>query len=121
MLVSNATLTEISDPGGVDDYDAPTIRTPRWSGAVDAYLDQTIVRVTTAAGSENQKRWTVYLAYNDPPVEIGPGDLLTLVQRRPNGVETTYTVPVLEDASNYEPDMPDDVQSRQMLVEPTAP
>lgn len=133
MLVSNATLTAIQDPGtgavGGDDYDedaadaaAGTDPTAigKWAGSCDAYLEQKTVAVTTQAGRSYERRWIIYLDLDVPPVLIGIGDLLTVEQVQADQSTATFTVPVLSTETRQEPDMPSDVQSRAFTVEPSS-
>lgn len=120
MLTSNAKLLSVTTPSG-DNYDAEGASTIKWEGVIDCYLEQKIVRVSVSGTSEQQRQWTVHVPVSlDVPFAVG--DLLS-VRYAPRGympTAVTYSVPVQDIAVFDQPDMPDDVCTVALTVEPSA-
>lgn len=120
MLQTNATLTKVAWKG-VGDYDTPAEEITKWEGIEACYLESKTERITTSEGSELQRTWVVYLPVSFP-VQFNTGDELTLASA-PRGYlppSTTVTVPVQAVDVRDEPDMPDDVCTVALTVEPAS-
>lgn len=141
MLVSNALILQVQAVASADDYDSALVdydedttvgsgeyegeaTTQKWADAegVAIYWEQKTVRVTTAEGTDYLRKWTLYMDLAAPPVVIEIGDLVTIGgQPAADGTSPTYTCPVQSTETRQEPDLPVDVQSRALIIEPASP
>jgi hypothetical protein len=107
---------------GEDDYDTLDTGAIKWEGSEAVYLEQKTVRTNNGQGSELQRRWTIYTRVSlDIPFIVG--DLITISSAPrgylPGGVAAT--VPIQSVDIRDSPDMPDEVCSIALIVEPAAP
>lgn len=121
MLQSNALLKQVVSRG-LDGYDEDASAAPKWQGSTEAYLVQKTARVTTGEGSEPERRWTIYV-----PVSLNIAwaiDDEVTIEWKSRGYMvggSTVTVPIISIDVRDDPEMPDDVCTVALTVEPAAP